>query len=585
VTIYRTLLTRGYFPKELPPAFSSEQFARYATSKTGRLVLSNYKAEDNFTECIRYYLALPGGNPRELSIVHPFSFAQLAALTAKNFSRLLTKAARSPFSRSRPVYAADRQRAIYPMVKTSNLAKERAISRAGGSFLLKADVSQFYPSLYTHAVGWAIDPKLRLKKYWKNQNLLGKKLDQAVMDANGKISQGIPIGNDISFLLAEAVLAQVDRALTITAQSAYRWFDDYEISFDTREQAEAGLARLRNELDRFQLRLNPVKTQILDLPVPTQDEWHESLFQAARVKFDNPYQMVNYFDIAFRYRKTFPETAVLLYALGILFKLKCPKDESGLVAQSCITQAFLCEPGAAQKAFALLTFWRLNGFVLDKELLKTAIGRMIRRHRTRGPSSDIAWALSFCIEEKISLDKEVGRVLSGFDDDCILLQALHLRANGLLPSGFNNEKLSSILKGSDLDREHWLLAYETVRQGFLKDNGLAVKNNPLFGDMLANEISFYRTQLPPYALVVHPGGAPDWLVRNWLDLLRNPKRADERREKKEEYPSVLEVIEKDLDRLKQPELSRDEMLESLMAVETEEPQLEMDDSYPMSAPS
>jgi hypothetical protein len=213
VTIYRTLLTRGYFPKELPPAFSSEQFARYATSKTGRLVLSNYKAEDNFTECIRYYLALPGGNPRELSIVHPFSFAQLAALTAKNFSRLLTKAARSPFSRSRPVYAADRQRAIYPMVKTSNLAKERAISRAGGSFLLKADVSQFYPSLYTHAVGWAIDPKLRLKKYWKNQNLLGKKLDQAVMDANGKISQGIPIGNDISFLLAEAVLAQVDRAL------------------------------------------------------------------------------------------------------------------------------------------------------------------------------------------------------------------------------------------------------------------------------------------------------------------------------------------------------------------------------------
>jgi hypothetical protein len=62
------------------------------------------------------------------------------------------------------------------MVKLQNLAKERAISRAAGSFLLKADVSQFYPSLYTHAVGWSIDPSLRLKGNWKNTKLLGKKI-------------------------------------------------------------------------------------------------------------------------------------------------------------------------------------------------------------------------------------------------------------------------------------------------------------------------------------------------------------------------------------------------------------------------
>jgi hypothetical protein len=80
--------------------------------------------------------------------------------------------------------------------------------RAGGSFLLKADVSQFYPSLYTHAVGWAIDPKLREKAHWKNQKLLGKKLDQAIMDLDAKFSQGIPIGNDVSFLLAEVLLAR-----------------------------------------------------------------------------------------------------------------------------------------------------------------------------------------------------------------------------------------------------------------------------------------------------------------------------------------------------------------------------------------
>jgi hypothetical protein len=300
------------------------------------------------------------------------------------------------------------------------------------------------------------------------------------MDANGKISQGIPIGNDVSLLLAECVLAQVDRALGVKAQQSYRWFDDYEITFDTRDQAEAVLARLRNELNKYQLRLNPIKTQILDLPIATQDSWQQSIRQAAQVKFDNPNQMVNFFNIAFRCRKDFPGTAVLSFALGTLFKLNRPTDDVGRVAQSSISQALLCEPGAAQKAFALLTFWCLNGFDLDKTLLKSAIGQMIKRHGALGPSSDIAWALSFCLEEKISLDKNHGRILSSFDDDCILLQALHLRDAGLLPSGFNIKGLSKRLQEGDLDREHWLFAYEAVRQGFLKKGVIAITENPLF---------------------------------------------------------------------------------------------------------
>ena len=77
------------------------------------------------------------------------------------------------------------------------------------------------------------------------------------MNADGKISQGIPIGNDISFLLAETVLAQVDRRLRFPAERSYRWFDDHEVAFDSRAEAEAGLKRLNAELAKFRLRLNP----------------------------------------------------------------------------------------------------------------------------------------------------------------------------------------------------------------------------------------------------------------------------------------------------------------------------------------
>src|SRR5262250_2079102 len=122
MTIYRTLLARGFFPKELPPAFSTEEFSRYATTAKGRLVLADYKPLDGFTECVPYQLALPGYGMRQLQIPHPATFADLARLIAKHFRRLLQKAGSSKFSKSRPVYTDSGHRALRSLFRPSNLA-------------------------------------------------------------------------------------------------------------------------------------------------------------------------------------------------------------------------------------------------------------------------------------------------------------------------------------------------------------------------------------------------------------------------------------------------------------------------------
>jgi hypothetical protein len=510
VTIYRNLLARGYFPKELPPSFFTEQFAQYATSKRGRVVLSSYKPSNNFTECFAYQLALPNLQRRQLHTPHPYSFALIAQLTAKHFRRLLKKAAASPFSKSRPIYKTGRHRALHSMMNPSNLARERAALRGGASFLVKVDVSQFYPSLYTHAVGWAIDPQLRKKAHWMSRNLLGKALDQALMNLQGKISQGVPIGNDVSFLLTEIVLAQVDRKLRVVPSRSYRWFDDYEIACDTREQAEEILARLSHELGAFRLRVNPIKTKIVALPSPSQEEWQQILREQSETNLNVAQNMVQYFDTAFRLRGSYPESPVLLYALGILFKLRCPNASSGEVALSAITQALLAEPGASQKAFSLLTFWKLNGFVIDTDLLAQTVEQMILRHRSSGVSSDISWALAFCIDNRIVLGTPAGKTLSAFEDDCLGIQTLHAQSLGLLPKGFTTRRLSRLLNAVDLEGEHWLLGYEAFRQGYLTGSGAAVKANPLFSDLFNSNVTFYRSKLPAYASIIHPGGAPEW---------------------------------------------------------------------------
>jgi len=527
-TIYVTLLGRGYFPKELPPAFFTQDFARYATSQLGRVALTTYAPSDKFTEPVRYRLALPGQGglaSRPLSIPHPWAFSALARVVAQNFRRLLTKSGASGFAKSRPVYAAHNARALTPLVKPSNLSRERANSRAGATHLLKVDISQFYPALYTHAVGWAIDPKLRKRRYWNNNKLLGKQVDQLLMNMQGKVSQGVPIGNDLSFLFAETVLAAVDKGLKLAAARTYRWFDDYEIACTSRQEAEETLVALNRLLDSFRLRVNPKKTHILELPEPAGDGWQDELRALSRRAFGSTANMVSYFDHAFRARLRHSEQAVLLYAIGTLFKVRTPLPAVRKVAESCITQALLAEPGCAQKAFALLTFWEANAAPFERAVVSSTIDRLIQMHESRGASSDVAWALAFCIEHRVTLAKSSSRLLAKADDDAVCILALHANELGLLP-GFSTKVVTQMLQRSSCDGEHWLLLYESVRQNFLPSLRQVVTSNPLFSNLLARGVSFYRKTLPHYALLVHPGGAPEWVVTAWLKAARVAAEAD-----------------------------------------------------------
>jgi hypothetical protein len=437
------------------------------------------------------------------------------AETCESPTRLPLPASRSAgrFSKSRPVYSTDRGRAIHTMVEPQNRGRERAASRGAASFLLQADVSHFYPSLYTHAIGWAIDPRMRRRADWSNSRLLGHKLDLAIRNLDGKVTQGIPIGNDISFLLAEVVLAQVDKAMNVDPTRAWRWIDDYEIAFNTRGDAEAALKKLTKELAAFRLRLNQKKTSVIELPQPVNDEWQDTIRDAATTKFTTPNEIVKYFDTAFRLRERFPGAPVLSYALGVLFKLKRPTPEVGRIAQSCISQALLSEPGAAQKAFSLLTFWSLNGFSLDASLLGKTVSQIIVKHESSGVSSDVSWALAFCLEQRLTLNSKAARVLSLFNDDCIALQTLHMKSEGLMPREFTTRYIARAAGTADLDREHWLLAYESFRQGFLVESEQNIRANPLFSDLLAKSVTFYRTNLPAYSSIIHPGGGPSAVRR------------------------------------------------------------------------
>lgn len=229
----------------------------------------------------------------------------------------------------------------------------------------------------------------------------------------------------------------------------------------------------------------------------------------------SPLEMVKYFDNAYRVRKKNPETAVLAYALGTLFRIQRPTPELGRVAESCMSQVVLLEPGAAQKAFALWSYWALKGYAINRKLIIATIEAVIDQHQVTDFSNDVAWGLAFCLDYDLSLGKAASKTLSRCEDDCIALQALHMRRKGLLSARFNDVEIAKTLRNSDLDHEHWLLAYESARHGFLTASRSAVRANPLFADMLTRSVSFYKTMIDKTQLVLHFGSAPRSVASNW----------------------------------------------------------------------
>ncbi|HZF56044.1 MAG TPA: RNA-directed DNA polymerase [Polyangiaceae bacterium] len=515
MTRRRTLLERGYFPKELPPHFFTEEFAAFASQYANRTLIQQNPPTNGFTECTPFELAAPSGTHRTLSLPHPLTFTALVDVIASNWKKIHSKASKSTISRSKPVYVKQGRRSIVPHISYRAADRDRLLIRSGYRYLLKADVSQFYPTLYSHAIGWAIDKRLRDKRYWRNQSFLGKRIDNAVVNTQGKRSQGLPIGNDVSFLLGELVLSEVDKSLKLGDDRALRWLDDYEIACATREDAERILSTLQASLLNFGLRANPSKTEIVQLPRPVAPPWLRAVRDVVTEMLGSgPPDLDRFFDHAYEVHNKYPDSAVFNYAFGHLFRLPNPTIPVAQRAQGAIMQAVLAEPGCAQKAVAVLTYWNLNGMILDKALLQRTTTEAIRVQANRGFSSDVAWLLFFCIQNQASLGPPAAKLLRECRDDCIALQSLHMKKAGLLPSTFKPGILREHLINPDLDGPHWLLLYEAYRQRLIQPP--AVHVNPVFAAMLSAGIKFYRPSVPAYASLIHPGGAPEWLVKQWL---------------------------------------------------------------------
>ncbi len=149
------------------------------------------------------------------------------------------------------------------------------------SHIVKTDIKNFYPSIYTHSISWALHGKSFIRKTQNkfNHNLTGNKLDKLFQNANDGCTNGIPVGPVVSELISEIIASGVDRTFSTLAKEkgikcqAVRYRDDYRILVNSESEGKQTIKLLQESLKEFNLELSDNKTSIQLLPSGLFREW------------------------------------------------------------------------------------------------------------------------------------------------------------------------------------------------------------------------------------------------------------------------------------------------------------------------
>lgn len=319
--LLRALLKWNYFPTqkkrkdELPPVFVSADLTKDIAEQINRLPVSADRKKTGGFDCVGYYATRFNNVPRPLRIPHPKPYSDLCLQIYNNW-RKIRHICTNANSMVRPQKHLD-GRTIIMDYESSFDRRRRYNSQAFGKrYIVKTDIANFYPSLYSHAIPWALVGMPRAKRDRRDSSKWFNKIDASLRECCCGETAGVPIGPATSNIMAEVVLERVDRVLN-SRFSYVRFIDDYTAYCETEDQADEFIRELGDQLREYRLNLNINKTEICRLPQSIDEQWvirlKELVPQDASI---GPSQVSNTLEAALILQKDNPDGSVLKYAVN-----------------------------------------------------------------------------------------------------------------------------------------------------------------------------------------------------------------------------------------------------------------------------
>lgn len=516
ISVY-DFLHRGYFPKELPPAFNTYSFAlRYEEISNKFNPIPSSPASES-TKGTVYSITKRELNRRNLTLLNPVSFLDLVLYIDANINDIQNVCKRSKYSESIPTYDINIKSRCYKPCSPSVLAlmKRKIIAARNKKVEIKLDINNFYPSIYTHSITWAMVGKDLAKSIWrtngnkpiaapsnKDEELynIAYNLDVLIEHCQDKQTSGIPVGPDTSFIVAELLASYVDQKVEAAFPNvtACRYYDDYSLFVSSREEAEAVIRYIQQVLCDLELSINEAKLEVKDAPFHFINDFTEEL---APFKFDGQKTekaLMRYFNILWKLCELHPNriTTIIRYGLKPLGNEKLIiGSQTKELFESLLYKTALLDPSCLDQVCQLLSH---RAFTPTTSTLEELIESIVSHHAPLNHHHEVAWSLWFCKKYSLAIGKDsVIKIFDMLNPVCtlVLLDILN-NNNTMQPLKSDHQidnqikKIDSTAKPEDLYGDEWILLYEGVRHGWLSNTQI-VTGNPHFKVLNDNDVSFY----------------------------------------------------------------------------------------------
>lgn len=508
------LLGRGYFPKELPPPFTTKPFgdnianvvplwAAHEASLTAKQ-RRHYPPVSSYA---RFDMARKGHSRRMLGVPNPVSQYYLANAIAEHQDEFEAIFSRSAISLTPAQINAIGSRAV-SMPKLSLLGEKRIQAYSTARAILQTDVLSFYHAIYTHSIPWALHGK-RVAKRKRDPNdlgMYGNRIDALLRGCQDGQTIGIPVGPDTSRIVSELILCAVEQQIGqdhfAKLIAGYRYMDDFFLCFASHVDAEAFLAALREAVFSFDLQLNASKTQIIEALGYNEEGWPGDIAQMrlGRTSSDQRRDLMRFFTEIIRLSKSWPNESIASFAVR--------KSSRNLIQRENwdIYEPFLLRvarenSNCLDSVVKILCTYAAIGYPIShrvKEFAET----LIEEHAPYNHHFEVAWTLWLCRSLSIRLGERATKLVASVENSICACLVLLLRSRTLLTGRGAISDWTGKVDQSDLQGEHWLLVYEAGKRKSWTLPGAedAVNADPHFRVLRDQGVSFFDTAATNVAL-------------------------------------------------------------------------------------
>jgi hypothetical protein len=410
-------------------------------------------------------------NRRLYSTPHPVPYLSICDFIGKNWKTFENQFGATDYSIS-AIRAAtnDAARAII-VTPLSEVSAQVSKKIRYAPIVLKADIAQFYPSVYTHALCWAAHGKERCKLDRARDSKKNRfnRLDFFIQNGQSGQTRGILVGPDAYRIVAEFLAVKVDQELAKRANTlvvgAARHVDDFYIGVRSEADAMAVLSSLREALYEYELHVNDLKTSIISGATPLDDPWAPRLRTSSKELLNDKSEekIISFFDDAVSLSTELKTQSPLKLAVRRADRYRLYQSPHFEVIENHLQRMVYHFPHAIDYICLFVVKRLASRGEIDKVGWEEVVNAGILRHLLLGHHHEACWLFWLGVMCDIRIDSKIIDEMPKHTNQHILAMAIAAAVHG--KSNKPHIRFSSKIAS---DKSDWLVNLVSRSIGFTK---------------------------------------------------------------------------------------------------------------------